>query len=417
MEHIFSSAPMFFGATRHSPATIRVLHEMTDPVDGEILKKAVEEARVRYPYFAVRAQLKDGWYELMDNPAPIPVRAGAQATVLGGEDVEGHLVAVRYADRRVCFDLFHGLTDAHGFMPFMQTVFYYYCTAKYGPIPRGKVLLKEDPISEEELLDPYPDEVDETIQPIGRYGIRETARLFPEGGKGAWYAIVQVPEDAFVGLSKQQDGSPATMTALLMARAVREVLGQTEKPIVCGLAIDLRPVLGKKRTHHSMASQLYLEYKKEMEEMSLTRQATIFRGMVILQSQPENGLVSIRNNIRFIKMLEKLPAFAARKAYMEAVIQRSMSASTFKVSYGGSHSMGPADPYVEAVYPFVDIHGAGAMLEVSSLNGQFYINFMQESEDERYLQAFLRQMKAAGIPATATEFTPYCVAGVDFEGV
>jgi len=202
-----------------------------------------------------------------------------------------------------------------------------------------------------------------------------------------------------------------------MARAVRAVLGETALPIVCSMAMDLRPVLRRKETHHSVVSQLFLEYGEAMERMELTHQATAFRGMVILQSQPENGLISVRNNIRFIKKLEELPDLAARKAYMDAVLQRSMHAATFKVSYAGSHSMGPSDPYIESAYPFIDIHGAGAMLEVSAFDGQFCINFMQESDDDRYFQAFLRELREAGIEANATSFVPYSIVNIDFEGV
>lgn len=418
MERVFSCAPHFFGASHEAPTTVSVLFTMTDPVDGALLREAVGEAIVRYPYYSVRAELEDGWYVLRDNPAPIPVYEGVESIPLGSEALDGHLISLHYSGNELRFDMFHGLTDAFGFLRFQRTVLYYYCTRKYGPLPsREGVFLKDDPIPEEEVLDPYPDSVDENIRPIGRYAGKGAVQLFPEGAKGTWYSIVKFPEDAFVRFSKQQDGSPATMTALLMARAVRAVLGKTELPIVCGMAMDMRPVLRKKTSHHSVISQAFLEYGERMEHMELTHQATAFRGMVILQSQPENVLTSVRNNIRFIKKLDEMPDLAARKAFMAGVIQRNMLVDTFKVSYAGSHSMGPADPYTEMVLPFIDIHGAGAMLEVSAIGEYFYIIFMQESDDTRYLEAFLRELEAAGIVGSATALAPFSIPNVDFPGV
>ncbi len=418
MERIFSSAPLFFGATKDSPTTVSARITMLDDVDGALMREAVQEAILRYPYLSVRAELEDGWYVLKENTAPIPVLESREPIPLGGAEADGHLIAVRYFGRELEFELFHGLTDGCGNIRFMKTVFYYYCSKKYGVLlDRDGVFLKEDPIPEEEINDPYPDAVSDEIVPEGRYVHKGAVQLFPEGTNGMWHSVIKLPEDAFLRFSKQSDGSPAVMTALLMARAVRVVLGETEKPIVCGMAMDMRPVLKKPMAHHSVVSQLFLEYGKKQEKLELSHQATVFRGMVILQSQPENILTSVRNNIGFIKKLENLPDLAARKEFMRGVVARSMYADTFKVSYAGSHSMGAADKYIETCNPFIDIKGAGIMLEVSAINGHFDINFLQESDDEKYLSAFLHQLEEVGISYTAGLLKPFTVPNVDFAGV
>ncbi len=416
MERIFSSAPLFFGASKEAPTTYSVPFFMTDPVDGEILRHALEEAIARYPYLSVRVEMEDGWYVLRENPAPVPVYEGTHMLPLGGEAAQGHLIAFAYCGRTLRVDAFHGLTDGRGFLRLLRTVLYYYCAEKYGFLPdREGIALKGDPIPEEEIRDPYPDHVDESIRPMGRYVGKAAVQLFPEKKKGAWNAIVDVPEDAFVRFSKQRDGSPAVVTALLMARAIRAVLGETELPIVCGMAMDIRPVLQKPEAHHSTVSQLFLEYGKRMERLDLFHQVTAFRGMVILQSQPENVLTSVKHNIQFIQKLEQLPDLAARKLFMAEVMKRAMNSATFKVSYVGSHKTGPTDAYIESSHPgFIDLTGAGAMLEVCTFKGRLFINFMQESDDERYLHAFLQELEAADIQAEVTPLAPYSVANIDF---
>lgn len=418
MERIYSSAPLFFGASKEAPTTFCIRFLMADPIDGELLRHALREAIARYPYLSVQVEMEAGWYILRENPAPIPVYEGTHTLPLGGKAANGHLMSFSYCGCALRVDMFHRLTDGRGFLRLLRTVFYYYCTEKYGPLPCVEgIALKGDPIPEAEILDPYPENVDESILPMGRYTGKAAAQLFPKGKKGTWNSIISIPEDAFVRFSKQQDGSSAVVTALLMARAVRTVLGETEKPIVCGMAMDARPVLQKPEAHHSVVSQLFLEYGKKMEKMDLIHQVTAFRGMVILQSQPENVLTSVRNNIRFIRKLEELPDLSTRKTFMAGVMKRAMQSDTFKVSYVGSQSMGPADPYIESSLPaFIDINGAGAMLEVCAFKGRLSINFLQESDDERYLHAFLRELETAGIQAAATPLAPFSIANIDFCG-
>ena len=57
---------------QYSPICVNLcLHE---PVDGEILREAAEELRVRFPYFYVRAERKDGELRPVPNPLPMTVR-------------------------------------------------------------------------------------------------------------------------------------------------------------------------------------------------------------------------------------------------------------------------------------------------------------------------------------------------------
>ena len=49
--------PMLFTSTPEHPETAGILTVLTEPVDGEILRHAVESLRDRYPYFYIRAEV------------------------------------------------------------------------------------------------------------------------------------------------------------------------------------------------------------------------------------------------------------------------------------------------------------------------------------------------------------------------
>jgi len=413
-EKVLSAAPLFFAATEKTPNTFVRSFDFEDAVDGAILRRAVDKTMERYLYFAVQTAVEDGWYVLRPNPAPVPVYESAASRPLGGEANNGHLLAFRYHENTVYFEFFHGLGDGSGTTPLLQTLLYYYCREKYDDTlsPEG-IRLAGDPIPEEEILDPYPDSVSEDIQPCGRYVIREAVRLFKGDRTGLFIAYVKVPEKEFMDFAKPRDGSPATMMSLLMARAVREELGQTELPIICAMAMDIRPVLKKLLAHHSVVSQLFLEYGEKMASLPLETQATAFRGMVLLQSQPENVLTSVRNNLRFVENLRQMDSLDARRRFMQGIVERSMTMSSFKFSYPGRLDLGVAEKYIKNQLIYPDITGAGLMLEVAAHGGFFHISFLQEYEDERYYRAFLRQLDAMRLPYEAGKFVPYAVPGVE----
>ena len=76
---------------QYSPICVNLcLHE---PVDGEILREAVEELRVRFPYFYVRAARKDGELRPVPNPLPMTVRNTWEPISLNAEASNFHLAA------------------------------------------------------------------------------------------------------------------------------------------------------------------------------------------------------------------------------------------------------------------------------------------------------------------------------------
>ena len=60
---------------------------LKEPVDGELLRQAVEKARSRFPYFYVRAEVSGNDLKAVPNPLPMTVRNTWQPTFLHSEEV------------------------------------------------------------------------------------------------------------------------------------------------------------------------------------------------------------------------------------------------------------------------------------------------------------------------------------------
>ena len=76
---------------QYSPICVSIgLHE---PVDGELLREAVEELRTRFPYFYVRAARQDGELRPVPNDLPMTVRGTWEPINLNAAASNYHLAA------------------------------------------------------------------------------------------------------------------------------------------------------------------------------------------------------------------------------------------------------------------------------------------------------------------------------------
>ena len=101
---------------------------LTTLVDKEILRKSVETALLRYPYF--KTEIKRGFFRpyLDENSRPIVIKEdnGVLLDILNFSKNNRYLFRVSYYKNKFFIDFFHGLCDGTGALNFLKTVVYYY---------------------------------------------------------------------------------------------------------------------------------------------------------------------------------------------------------------------------------------------------------------------------------------------------
>lgn len=112
--------------------TMGVILYLQDPVDGEILRSAVEELRVRFPYFYVKAACRNSELITVPNPLPMTVRNTWDPINFNSEDSRYHLAGWKYDDRRLAFEIPHALTDGAGVLPYIKSAMYLYLSKASG---------------------------------------------------------------------------------------------------------------------------------------------------------------------------------------------------------------------------------------------------------------------------------------------
>lgn len=151
-------------------STMGAFLTLKDPVDGKILRFAVEAARTRFPYFYVRAAYGEKGAVPVPNDLPMTVRNTWDPVRFNTEATNFHLAAWKYEGRRLAVEISHSLTDGAGLLPYVQSVLYLYLSKATGCFfdPAG-FRLPGQPIPESETGNPFRDlDTDGTVPFIKR---------------------------------------------------------------------------------------------------------------------------------------------------------------------------------------------------------------------------------------------------------
>lgn len=397
---------------------IRLYIELKEPVQPDALRRAVKTAMERYPYFTVQFVPKQGDIlpEIVYNPRPVVVRAGRGAPTLGSEDTNRHLLAFGYEGKTVIVDFSHGLADGTGLMEMVKTLLYYYFHEATGQwLPADGIRTVETPITAEETDDPYldPPPLEERFSP-GRRGAPDSFSLAEDGVSDAGPATLwrfRVEEDAFLRYSRENDGSPATMFAVFIAKAMFRLHPDLTRDVNIMLARNLRPGFGTPLAHHSLADAFLLCYPAKCRDWSVERLGGVSRGIVYLNTDRDAMLTSIHDKRAFLQQLyaAKDPQEISdriRDSFREA------SRRCAAVSYVGRCFPRQMDAVVEGIYSVVGAMGT-LVMEINAVNGRFCCTLVQGFAEDTYIRAIAEELRREGIEPEIDEPEPLILAKIE----
>ena len=79
---------------------------------------------------------------------------------------------------------------------------------------------------------------------------------------------------------------------------------------------------------------------------------------------------------------------------MQGLLNSYKNATTFQVSYVGLANMGAVAQYVTEAE--LENAGEGIMIEIMAVNGAFYLDFMQQWQEDLYFNAFCEELSSLG---------------------
>ena len=406
INHLYSELRTIYETTAEDPHTFRITLKLKDLIDGKLLHRAVEKTMLRYPYFRVRMTMEGSRPCFEDNPAPVPVIHTNRRTILGSKQTSGHLICFCYWQNEIHIDAYHAMTDGGGIAPLLKTLLHYYCSSFYETgLSEEGVRLCNDPVPQQEWDDP-------AAKPLGtgrkRMACKWSYPAFQLEDAGIAHMVpdsiaftIRIPEEAFMRFNISNDGSPATIAALFLARAIDALHPAAALPPVIAMCVNQRKALHAPLAHQSLVGDVRLPFTNRLKGMPFSTQATCFRGMVTLQSDVDMVLDEIRDYQEFIERLETMAEPQARKDYCVHRMEELSKCITATVSYVGKADFGDGERFILQNYaiPSTALPSTHVPLtvEMSAVNGYFFLNFIQFFEEDDYFLAFARQLRQNGI--------------------
>lgn len=390
-----------YSSAREHPTVIRIRIRMRDLVDPDCMRDAVDMTMKRYPYFCVELKVgENNLWEYADNDRPVVITHSLSGVELNSEASNYHLISFSYQDNWIIMDVSHALTDGTGAYEVVRTFLYYYCSQRYhAAISPDGVRLAGDVIAQEEWDDPMEKATDLPTPPRPDLpdAINPVINAHSEGDTERTVYSVAIDEKEFMRFNIQNDGSPATMIALLFSRAIARLYPDRKDVIRVVLALNQRGGLGTPLAHQSLVGGVFLEYKDAIKDWTIERQATAYRGMVFVQTMKKNVLAGVASMKGANQMLMSKTSDQERLAIVNAMSEVTDRLITATVSYVGKAGFKESEDYIRDFRLWTSAAGNTLLIEVSAVGGRFTIDFLQSFSSPLYVNAFLEELEDNGV--------------------
>ncbi len=400
----FKPNPLLYGANKNFFSTFRLAIRMKDAVDYEILSRSVEKAIVRYPYFSVRPERVGENLVLRYNERQVPVFPDDRAIALGGSESGGHLISFGCKGESIFIDASHYLADGMGIDPLMKTLLFLYVSERYGTegLKSERIRMPDSSVCEGEYAYPFPDraiEGDEIniLQKAPTAAYRLNAEAFDKCGLYAYH--LHIPEKKMMEKASSSDGSPVSFISVLLYRAIHRLDSDIENPIVAHVQHQYRAALKAPLSHHSLVNYIPVSFSPRLDKFDVETQNTVVRGQIILKGGYEADIASVN---RLVGAFSSEVSFPDKREAMARYAEESIRGKTFGISYVGKMDWCGLERYVEDLHAYIgEKHTCDTLIvEIMTVGEDFSLTFMQSGKGEKYLNAFMRELRSLNIPVS-----------------
>ena len=382
---------------------------MNDNVEHSALESALALAIERYPYFKVRYEEHEGDFYAVENDLTIEVHESEQLIPLGGEENNYYLIGVTHHEKSICVSFHHGLADGRGVKCFVETLIYYYCQAAYGSMAESEgILTADDPIADKEISEPCGSKyrIDRNdlkkIKDVSRKGFTLPETKAPKAAHRRYE--LKFPQADFINLCKANGASPVVMLSVMMSRAIRALYPDSKEVINSNFPVDARAALGCEGTYKNSVKSISLPYDESEAQMSTEELCGYYKHLMNEQRAPEHCKDEFNKIIMLLNAVGHLHSFSKKRAVMR--ILDDLKLDTYLISYIGQFRFNENERYVESVHLYSDC-SSGLVMNMTCQCGYFIIDFTQDFEGGKYLNALAESFASAGIPLSVSEEIVY----------
>ncbi len=395
--------PLMYAVNENFKNTIRFAIEFVDDIDEKLLKHAVSQVRIRYPYFSVCLKKDAEELVLEDNQLPFVISKNNRAVCLGSSESNYHLLAFSYDKNVISVDVSHNICDGNGIAPLVKTLAYYYIQKRYGEegIDKNGIRLVGDEISEGEYAYPYPKEPIQSEDAAEEQEFKADPLIFghdffSEDGIYAYH--LQISQKEFMEKAKTNDGSPVSFISVIFYKAMLNLFSGSDKDIVIRIPHEYRKVLGSPLSHDSLARVMSVKLSVGLKNRSIETLNTIVRGQILLGCDEAIDIKTINGLVQLDGYLQTMP-LEGKMQTMQGIVAGSLQPCTCGISYTGKVSWGGMDRYIKDVHVYAGEkkREGDVSIEVFTCGDNFSLCLMQPGKNPSIAQEMISIFEKSGI--------------------
>ena len=297
------------------------------------------------------------------------------------------------------------------YIPFIKSVLYQYLIRVHS----------EEPLSSEGINLPdsafLPGEFDfpkSSSLPESDYSFTSKAKMgyFPADDyiqamknpdcKNEGYYCVSMKQREFMKYIHSNDASPASIVSVLMFKAIAPLLPEDADTFSAGIASNFRKSVNCQNAFHSISTVLHASYKRSLLDIPVDKLGTITRGMIMLQSQPENSIIHMKKVLKYYEDVDSLKTIEEKRNFClnEGIFTKGCK-DTYNVSYVGQTDFGSMSKYVRSMNTLAF---GNLLIEINAIGNMFYITFSQMVKTDKYINAFLDILNKEGLSYSVSNY-------------
>ena len=386
----------------------RVSVTLDEPVDRQILKRALLKTVARFPNFSMKLRRGFFWYYLDKIGGAPEIRDDVQnpCARMRFNENGGFAFRVRCYNRRIAVEIFHVITDGGGGLSFLKTLTAEYLEIKYGvTIPReGDLLDCTVPASAEELEDGY-------VKHAGPKAVPEPPcrayHLFGTPERDFLHVTTGILEAEEIASRAKALGVTVTeyLTTVLLFAAMdwKKAKGgrlQEKRPVQITVPVNLRRLFGC-RTLRNFANYANVGLDTRLGDYGFEEAVKLVHHQLRLGTDPKRLAAKVASNVNIEKSLfmRLVPLFIKDPVMSIAYRVEGDRKSTTCLSNLGLVKLPPEmEAHVER-FDFM----LGSLVEnpvacaAVGYGGRLYINFTRTIEESFIERAFFTRLVKMGV--------------------
>ena len=387
----------------------RVSATLSEPVDPELLQRATDDLRRRFPSYFVTLRKGVFWYYLEESDRPVQVQRdyAYPLTFMSSRELRRNCLRVLYYKNRIAVECFHALTDGRGGCVFLCNLTARYLELKYGlTIPREGMLRDLDRKAPPEGLE---DSFLKNAAPVAA-GRKEPASYHLHGSPepGGFRTLTTGIVDTRALLDTAH-GFRVSVTGLLAGVMAESIIAMQDaerpkkwqRPVKITIPVDLRRLYGSS-TLRNFSLVLNVGADPRYGEYSLEQLCRTIYHQLCAYATPQNMAGMIAANVQPQQLIPlRLAPVGVKNLVMDAVYRRSgESGGSLNISNLGQITLPEImQPYVKRMEFIIGPQRSYPNnCSVLSYGGKTYINMIRNIRESELERRFFSRLVELGIP-------------------